>query len=292
MLYLLLSILSSTGIFIIFRISSSRQLNIFNIIIINYLVAALTGFILSQTPGGRANIQSWIWLAFLIGILFIIMFFMIAASTEKAGVAVTSIASKMSVVIPISFSIAYDPGDNLTLLKATGIGIAMVAVFLTVYKKRKKRFTNEYFLLPLVLFMGLGIVDLFIKLAQYTAVSDTRLPFFSTILFSVSFLCGFLVKLTRKGGLSDLFHVPTLFMGSLLGLCNYGSIYFIIRSLNYKTSIFETLDGSVVFGINNLGIVVLSVLVGYLGFKESFTPLNWTGVGLSLISITLLAKAI
>ena len=109
MIYLLLCIISSTAIIILFKYFSRFEINNFNAIIINYLTAALLGLTISFNSLRNTNVfvQSWFPLAVLIGILFVVMFYFIALTTQKAGISVASVAGKMSVVIPMLFSILY-----------------------------------------------------------------------------------------------------------------------------------------------------------------------------------------
>jgi len=77
--------------------------------------------------------------------------------------------------------------------------------------------------------------------------------------------------------------------GIALGISNYGSLYFIIRALNHQTNNGNTFDGSIVFGINNLGVIALSVLIGLLFFKEKLLKINWIGIIISFIAIYILS---
>ena len=76
-------------------------------------------------------------IAIIIGVLFIIMFFILGRSTQKAGMGITTIAGKMSVIFPIAFSILYDPEDVLSPLKLAGILVTLPGVLLTVFKKKQ-----------------------------------------------------------------------------------------------------------------------------------------------------------
>jgi uncharacterized membrane protein len=49
------------------------------------------------------------------------------------------------------------------------------------------------------------------------------------------------------------------------------------------------MDGSVIFGANNMSIVALSVLVGLLVFKEKLKFVNWIGIVLSALALLLFA---
>jgi EamA domain-containing membrane protein RarD len=176
----------------------------------------------------------------------------------------------------------------LTTLKGTGIALALLSVLFTIYRKRTIDFDPRYLYLPAILFIGMGIIDSIIKLAQYHYIDNGTSTLFSAVLFSIAAITGLVTNFIRQNNFKTLLKPRTLFWGTLLGLGNYGSIYFLILALNYKMDSGETLDGSVVFGINNIGIVGLSVIIGLLAFKEKLTWLNWLGVVLSAVAIYVL----
>lgn len=291
MIYLLLSILSSTGIFLIFRLIEKRNVRTFPVIVINYITASSIGFAFSGDPGNGA----WAFplpfyiLAAVIGTLFIIMFFVVARSSQKAGMAVTTIAGKMSVIFPILFSIIYDPGDALNMLKLIGILLALPGVLFTVYRKREDLPDTAVLYLPFILFVGMGIVDSLVKLAQYEYVTDANLSLFTALLFGISALNGILISLSNRARLATLFNFRVIYWGILLGLVNFGSIFFLVRTLNYSHPLRGTIDSSVVFGINNIGIVGLSVMLGLILFREKLSRLNLAGMAICLLAIVLLA---
>ena len=289
MIYLILCILSSTGIFVIFKIIGHRQLPSFPVILINYFVATTTGLLL----GGR-NLSfsqlfhnSWIPVSILIGFFFIVMFFLVARSSSVAGISVTTVASKMSVVFPIVFSMSIDPGDNLTLVKSLAILAALTGVLLTVYRPGIFHRASAGFIIPFILFVGMGMVDSLVKFAQYRYVGNDDRAAFSAILFLMAFLTGILcIPFIAKGSRS--FKNKSVWLwGLLLGLVNFGSIYFMVSALNYVNPAGNRIDSSVIFGTNNIGIVTLSVMAGMLFFRERLNPVNWMGIVISLISLLL-----
>lgn len=291
MTYLLLSILSSTGIFLIFRLIEKKDVKTFPVIVINYITAAGIGFATSN--GSAAGIRDYPFpfylLAALIGIFFIIMFFVVARSSQKAGMAVTTIAGKMSVIFPIAFSILYDPGDVLSPLKATGILVAFPGVVFTIYKKKSRLPDPSLLYLPLILFVGMGLVDSLVKFAQYEYISDDNLSLFTALLFGISAFIGLLISMTKAARFTSLFNIRVLAWGILLGFVNFGSIFFLVRTLNYLHPLHGPIDSSVVFGINNIGIVALSVILGVLLFRERLSRLNTAGIAICILATLILA---
>lgn len=294
MIYLVLSILSSTSLFVIFKVVGRYGIKNFDIIIINYIVAAVLGFSISSYSSEIFPLytNSWFPYAVIIGILFVIGFVLIGLSSQKVGIAITTVASKMSVIIPIAFSLVYDPYDQITSIKIFGILLALLAVFLTVYRKRKIDFDPRNLYLPIILFIGMGVIDSIIKLAQYKHIDNGVSTLFSAVLFTIAAITGVTTNIIRKSSFRSLLKPGTLFWGSLLGLGNYGSIWFLILALNTKTEQNIPIDGSAVFGINNIGIVGLSVMLGLLVFREKLTWINWLGIVFSFTAIYILSYTI
>ncbi len=284
MIYLLLCIVSTTGIMVIFKIAGNMKLDTFRIIIINYFTAAILGFSIGGFPSPPDLAAGWLPMAVIIGILFIVMFFVIARSAQKAGIAVTSVASKMSVVIPITFSIFYF-NEDLGVLKVAGIMLALVSVFMTTYNRDKtKKRGPEVMILPLVLFLGAGLIDSLIKYSQQVHIIEQGTIMFTSVLFSISALTGVIFSFFRKDIFKSKNIIKIIVAGISLGIVNFGSLYGIIMALDSNI-----LDSSIIFGINNIGIVVLSVIMALLFFNEKLSRLNRAGIILSIITIIFLS---
>ena len=291
MIFLVLSIISSTSLFVIFKYVDRYGIKNFDVIIINYIIASILGFSVSRYDPGIFPLYGnpWFPYAVTIGILFVIGFVLIGRSSQKVGIAITTVASKMSVIIPITFSLLYDPYDHITNLKLAGIILALLAVFLTVYRKRKIDFDPRNLYLPIILFLGMGVIDSIIKLAQFKYIDNGISTLFSAVLFSIAAITGIVTNILRGNSFRTLAKPRTLMWGTLLGLGNYGSIYFLILALNHKMPDGVPLDGSVVFGINNIGIVLLSVILGLMVFREKLTWINWAGIVMSFVAIYILS---
>ncbi len=287
--FLLLCILSSTAIFVTFKTISRLNIPAFPVIVINYLAATILGFVIYSGDTKVASIahSRWLPISILIGIMFILMFFLVAFSTRKAGISVTTVASKMSVIFPIIFSLLIDPADQLTMIKAAAVLIALGGVVLTVYKPGGEHPERSVIYIPLLLFVGMGIVDSLVKLAQQQYVSDGETALFSAILFLNAFLSGLAATIFYRKHNRYFLKRAVWGWGLLLGIVNFGSIFFIVRALHYSSPAGKSMDSSVIFGANNISIVALSVMVGLLIFKENLSYINWIGIVLSALSLLL-----
>jgi drug/metabolite transporter (DMT)-like permease len=215
------------------------------------------------------------------------MFFLVASSSAKAGISITTTAGKMSVIFPIVFSMIIDPSDQLSILKSAAIGAALIGVALTVYKPGKGGFDRTVILIPLLLFVGMGIVDSLVKFAQHRSVDDSETALFSAVLFFNAFLSGLIILLFRPRFYRSFTRLTNWGWGVLLGAVNFGSIYFLVRALNYISPAGNTIDSSVIFGINNIGVVALSVMTGLLVFRERLASINWVGISISALALLL-----
>ncbi|PKP08360.1 MAG: hypothetical protein CVU09_16020 [Bacteroidetes bacterium HGW-Bacteroidetes-4] len=281
MISLILSILSSTLILFVFKIIEKRRIPLFPPIVVNYLMASVLGFALngSNPLPLVSSLPPWIIFSVVIGVLLIVNFYLIGSSTQKAGIAVTSIAAKMSFVIPVLFSLLYDVNDSFSLTKLVLISTAVIAVFLVVKPNNLKSERTHHVILPVAIFVGLGLLDSLIKYSQYHYIgtaADSSL--FSGVNFTVAGLLGIGALLYSRNQRRLLLSWKVWISGAVLGAANFGSMYFLINALNDLK-----FNNSLVFGINNIGIVVLSVIMAFVLFRERFSLINWVGLLLSLL---------
>jgi len=284
MIYLLLSILSSSVIFITFKVTERFKTNLIKLITVNYLVAAILGFSFNRHPISILNVltSNWLPFALLIGFSFILMFFLIGYSTRLSGVAVTTIAGKLSMVIPILFSILYF-SEKTTVLKISGLVLATIAVLLTSYRPIEKAKNIKLIVIPVAIFVGSGITDSIVKYAQTYHVPNSLSLLFPAVVFLAALILGLIFILIKPKSLSKNISIAELVGGTILGIANFGSLYFFILALNNSK-----LDSSVVFGLNNICIVLFSILIGLTFFKEKFSRVNFAGVLMAVIAILIL----
>ena len=286
MIYLLLSILASTIIFIIFKLFEKFNINILQAIVVNYCIAFTTGVLaykgtitISQLPN-----LDWFYYTLVLGALFIIVFNLMAITTQRSGLSVVSVATKMSVVIPVLFGLLYY-NENLGAIKLFGIGIALIAVYLTSNKSDQRTVINgKLIVLPILVFVGSGIIDTSIKFLEDAYVANNDVPLFSAIIFLAAAIIGFIIIIIQVMSGSFKFEFKNVIAGICLGVPNYFSIYFLVKTLRS-----DILESSGIFAINNVSIVTLSTFAGIFLFKEKLIRKNWIGIGLAILSIILIS---
>ncbi len=285
MFYLLFSICISSFLFVIFKLFDVLKINTFQAIVVNYLTAAILGFYLSNNSVSFQQIPSQPWFlgAFLLGIMFILVFNVMALTSQKNGLSVASVSSKMSVVIAIIFGVWYYE-ESIGLVKLIGILLALVAVYLTSIKEKNEIVKkNKDFLFPVLLFFGSGAIDTSLKYVETSFVAEGGVPLFSATIFGCAFGLGVIVLLYQKvkGILS--FEFKSILGGILLGVPNYFSIVYLLKALST-----EGMESSTAFTLNNVGIVILSTLFGLFIFKEKLISKNWFGIIIAIVSIILI----
>ncbi len=253
------------------------------------MVACISGIIAHNHPVNLSLIikKEWFFGTLIMGMIFISIFNLMAITTQKNGLSVAAVATKMSLIIPIIFGIIIY-NESIGIIKATGIIIALIAVYLTSVKETgKSTLTKKNFIFPVLVFVGSGIIDTSLKFLETRYVSKDDVSIFSSTIFGFAGMTGICLLLYKsiRGTLS--ISVKNIIAGIILGVPNYFSIYFLIKALRY-----EEMDSSTLFTINNVTILLVSTLTGIIFFKERLTHKNWIGIVLAIISITLVAFSI
>jgi len=287
LIYLLLSILASTAIFVVFKLFERYKINILQAIVVNYITACFCGIISYNSPISTSEIlnSKWFYGAVLLGFLFIAVFNLMALTAQRNGLSVASVASKMSVVIPVIFGF-YVYNESAGLQKIFGIILALIAVYLTAIKSKSSIRLKQGLLLPFLLFLGSGVIDASIKYLETTYVSKNGIPIFSATIFGCAAIIGVFILTYKVFNNAFKFDIKNAIGGVILGIINYYSIFYLLKALQ-----FEGLESSTLFTVNNVAIVMVSTLAGLLLFKESISKKNWIGISLAIISILLVTLA-
>lgn len=289
MIYLLLSIITSVLIFVAFKLIAKNHIPVLQAIVVNYTVCVVVGMIADGSVPQIKSIVSKPWFvnSVILGALFISIFYITAITVKHSGLAVASIANKLSLIIPVTASY-FLFGDTFSVLKICGILLAMVAVVFTVYKPETETHKHDfsYYFLPILVLLGGGAIDTWTKWNQQHVLEAADFNSYLIMIFGTAALVGWMVVLYRYTRFSEKLRWRTVGHGLLLGIPNYGSLYFLIAALNMPGW-----NSSVVFPVNNIAIVAVSCLVAMVLFKEKLSGLNLAGIGLSMLAIFLIMQS-
>ena len=146
MINILYTVLLFNALIIFFKLFQKYKVNTLQALIINYATAAICSFFYINNKIYLQQIISseWIYHAVLIGLLFIITFYFFAYGIQKIGISTTTIANKMSLIIPVAVSLILYPDDALTIPKATAFILSIYGIYLCSTESGKIKFNTKY----------------------------------------------------------------------------------------------------------------------------------------------------
>jgi len=282
MIDIILGILSFNVILIGFKLLEKYQVDNLQAIMFNYVTAGLLSFILApEIPAVKEVVASnWFFYAVGVGVMFIVVFNLLARASQKIGMAISTVANKMSLIIPIIAALILFDGETVSFLKILGILLALAGIFFTSTKGGKLNFDIKYLWMILVIFFGQGLADVLFNCAKEWYVDASLNGLFFIVIFLSAGTVGFFMLLPRLIRGTSTFQFKSILWGIGLGVPNFLTLWFFFRSLESGD-----LEVSQINPIYNIGVVVLSSFIGLFFFKEKLSPSNWLGVALSVASI-------
>jgi len=288
MLYLVGSIIFTSWLTLSFKVIQKFSISNLQAIVFNYFTCVITGsFINGSFPIQKSTLlEPWFPWALSMGVIFVLLFNLIALTAQKLGVAIASVANKLSLVIPFIFSI-YLYNEENTILKTMGIVLALLAVAMTCYKPVGSSLSNPVriipILLPVILFFGSGFLDTMIKYVEHHFLNVSNNNYYLITAFLVAGMFGtmlFAVQLFQK---KERLSWRAAIAGIAIGIPNYFSIWCLVKVLKVYSE-----NSSAIIPINNMGIVLFSSVMAITLFREKLSELNWVGILLSLGAIALI----
>ena len=286
MIFLILAILFSTGVFVAMRLFKRFGLDNHQALMWNYVFATGTGFVVCESYETIPQIvaEPWFGLSILTGFWFIFTYLLMTASTQRSGVTVTSLSSKLSVVLPILAGVIF-LHEKLNLVASVGIVLALVALVLVVGGRNNKTDGRDVsrkvsMILPIFIFFGTGTGDILMKITeQQNTVGN--LGFMIAFIYFVALVFGIIIVVWDLVKGKSKWEWKNAAGGIGLGVINYFSTYCVYYAM-------RCFDNVVLFPIYNIGVVSLTALTGWLLFKEKLTLKNYIGLIIALIAVILI----
>ena len=282
MLYLILAILFSTGVFVAMRLFERFKLDNHQALMWNYVFASGTGFLMCKQFDTLPQLvaEPWFGLSLVTGFWFIFTYLLMTASTQRSGVTVTSLSSKLSVVLPTLAGVVLFQ-EKLNFVASMGIVLALVALVLVVGGKNESAKTNKTnWLLPIFIFFGTGTGDILMKLTeQRNPAAD--MSFMIAFIYFIALLFGILIVAYDLIRGKSKWQWKNAVGGIGLGVINYFSTFCVYQAM-------RCFDNVVLFPVYNIGVVSLTALTGWLLFKEKLTWKNYLGLAIAFIAVILI----
>ena len=281
MIPFILSVLSSTIIFIIFRMFKRFEIDTFQAIVFNYFTAATIGFVLyGDTWNNEAWEQnSWMIYSIITSVLFISLFLLMGLSSQGNGVASTSVAVKMSMAISIILFIIYY-SEAPSVGKIAGIILAFLSVILVSLPNKNIKSVSNHKWMLIVLFFGGGALDFVLNYVQENQLNVLEPSLFSAISFGIEDLIGVVILSFKLLKGNSKLEFKNLIAGIILGIPNFFSIYFLL--LAYTTTGWTD---TTVLALTNVSVVLGTAIIGLIVFKESKTSKKLIGLAIAVLAI-------
>lgn len=303
MIYLLIAILCGALFSAIFKICQRQGISTLWVILFNYITGAVVSwgslFIGAATTGAAVVnpfIHSWVWLGLLQGALFLGGFAMMSGCTMFCGVALTNVAARSSLILPVIFSwlLLSQPAPAWLPVILVIVSLMLIALANGTEKKdrengKKVPFVRRPWFVMLMVFLFYGISDFSLKLVQNsvstqcqtdgTPIENSLSALTGTIFLMAALLCIVIVVIRPKGK-RPTYSMRGILAGIVLGLANLSCTACMLRSLN-------VLPTGTFYPLYNIGVVLVGMFAGVVLFKERLHPLQYVGLFVALVAILL-----
>jgi drug/metabolite transporter (DMT)-like permease len=280
---LFLAIFLSSLIFVLFKVFPLFKIDTFQAIVFNYISAFLCGYILygSDLKEEAWENTNWIFYVVLAALLFISLFVLMGKSAQKNGMAITSVAVKMSMAVSV-LGMVFIYNEQLPFLKIIAILLAFSGVILVSFSKKSIDSKQQTWWMLLILFFGSGILDLLLNYVQKTQVDVISTALFSAFGFGLASLIGLGILIAQIIRRRTRIEFRNVIGGVILGVPNFFSIFLLMRAYNSVTW-----SDSSVLAVINVAIVCISTFLGTLIFSEKISWAKGLGLCCSLLAIYL-----
>ncbi|MFA6946652.1 MAG: EamA family transporter [Pedobacter sp.] len=279
MIYIFLSVCCSVFVSVLLKLAKRYEIDTRQAITWNYSIAGLLTWIIFRPE--IPQFSETLYPAYIaLGLLLPSLFLVLALSVRYTGIVKTDVAQRLSLFIPVLAAfLIFD--ETPSFIKIAGIAIAFLAIIFSVPWQKQTENSHAYWIYPLIVFLGMGIIDILFKQIAKTE----NIPFTSSLLvvFTLAFIISvlYLLYLIVIKGLK--LSILNLICGWILGIANFGNIVFYLKAHQALSH-----QPSLVFSAMNIGVIILGSAVGVLIFREKLNRLNYAGIILALISILIL----
>ena len=269
-----------------FRYFSDKNLNIQGIITINYITCLISTLAVNADTLNFQSIKAepLNGYAFLLGGLFIITFNIMSKTVTHFGIMISSVTQKMSLIAPIMIGVLFY-AENLTIFRIIGIIAAMgaiVVINMPFNKDPEQKRKWIFWLYPLLTWLLSSIIDAAFYLLGKSTGSKQSAMFLAT-LFCTAATLGILLIIIQKIKNAERIPLHIIPYGILLGVPNFMSIHYLMKAIG------QGWDASLMFPINNVGIIAISMLGALLIFKEKANKFKLMGIALAISAVLLIA---
>ncbi|MGB5289402.1 MAG: EamA family transporter [Ignavibacteriaceae bacterium] len=277
--FLLLTILCSTSIALILKYSDTKKGEPIVLLAGNYLVATVISLTILLFKDDKIFSFETLFFSLGLGLIFVLSFFSFAKAISYAGTGLATTSSRLSVIIPIIFSIiVYNELPNE--FHHVGFALAIIT-FILFYFSVKGDYKEgdgllKYLFLIAVL-VGIGVNDFSMKVFKSWRPEEEE-PFFIFFIFSSAFVYSSIYIGVKKIRIIK----STVYWGLALGVPNVFSTIFLLGALSLLPAI-------LVYPLINVGIIVFTTLLAFIIWKEKLNRWGVLALTSGLLAILFLS---
>lgn len=301
MTYLLIAILCGSLFCIILKLCQKGDT--MQAVFVNYLTAVIVTFLPQLIRNDfpvNPFAESWVGFSVLQGFFFMAGFLVMSYSISLSGMALTTAASRASLIVPVicGWLLLAQPAPSwipvilvVTAMLMFSLGEKSASKGEKELVDRKKHRGGMAFLFVVFLFYGAS--DFSLKFVQQRisdtyasagdAVIDQQLDALAGTIFLMAMLLTLLAILLRSIKQPFRLSWKSVGLGVALGLANLGCTRSVLNGL-------LTLDTGTFYPLYNVGIILVTTLIGVLFFKEKLRPIQYVGLAISILAIVLFFK--
>jgi drug/metabolite transporter (DMT)-like permease len=283
-MYLILCIIINAFIGSIFRYFDRYGIQTFQAVVVNYFVCFAMAGLVSWSNPIPVNLldKPWLPFAIIIGLSLIVVFNIVGATINTVGVGPATVFQKMALIAPTTLAV-FLYGEKTSWILWLGIFTAIGAIiFMSLGQSDLTTQSNKVWILPLLTFLGSCFVDsAFFLIDKKGLAANGDIKFLAT-LFLIAGCIGWIVVMFKFFYNGEQLLLKNVLGGICLGVPNFFSLYLIILSLQ------SGIPATWVFPINNVGVLVVAVILGYLLFGERFHRDKIIGFCLAILAIILI----
>lgn len=285
MAYLALALLFNVIVSSVLKLFPRYGIEALQAIVVNYSVCVATGILFTGVQPFTGDTLSTPWMpwAIAMGMVFIGIFYLMAWCTRVEGMAATVIANKLSLVIPVAFSMVV-LGERTGIIKSAGIMLAFPAVYLTSVSGKEGSSSRKFGWATLLFFLSGGLDTLVNYITTKFLHTPQDRAGCTVLTFATAAATGAILVLLQMWRGRSKPAAKNALAGVALGIPNFFSIYFLVQGLH--SNVFQS---SATIPILNISILVATALVAIGVFRERTNKWQAAGLVLAIISILMIA---
>jgi drug/metabolite transporter (DMT)-like permease len=280
--FVVLAVLCSVAVSVLLRWARDARIDVPQAVTWNYLAAtALCATLLKPAPAQVFSPAApWSgWLA--LGLILPVLFVLLGRSVQRAGIVRTDIAQRLSLLLSLlaAFTLFGETANGPRLL-GLALGLLSLPCLLARPRGQTRQVAASARWLPLAVLVGFAMVDVLLK-----RIALDGMPLAVSLLatFAIAFVPMLGWQVWRHARGRAVLTLRNLYAGLLLGVLNFGNIYFYLRAHRALSE-----HPSLVFAGMNIGVVLLGTLVGVAVYRERLTRLNLAAIPMAIGAIVLI----